>query len=597
MRHVMLENHKNNEITFSEVDGLLKDEKFNILRKSLAQNGIRTLDQLKALNLWSFMNHHELYSIGTRRKVAEDVTALLHPATETDESQLFTLQVGDNVYKGDTPSHAFLRFCDDMSGRHPLHFRILAGMRMRDCFEIPVHKTKDGDHLQKLTNFSAYIRGDLSKTDVVRYAEWICNKCYEKGLVIHVTEPPKTIYEQRSTETSQVAESAYHGGQERVDEGDMQSQPVKPNEVNPEVAKMEKMILEADIDGISYEVLKNDLNITMRATKNLVAEAMHIIDMNGRLIHQDAFIDWEDGANHLDGILEKLMQKNDGYVSSVQLYDYARVEMNMFLNDNDLDEERSVYDMAQHLFEKVGYHGKHYKFFGKSHISSLEADITSNLDVYRKYAKDQGGVFSFSALVDYLGRIGLGTGNLRMQMQVPSKPIFFYYESGIFMYAESMHIDSVWMDTVKKALSALLAEAGGHIILRNLPSVWLEQLPTLPGDRSWTPLLLQSVLRCYSKQLDARTIPAMDGQAIDTLHTMLVTNSNLIQSFGDVVVTWLMDNEIEQRDFDAEELRQDLVDAGIIKGNELIWNMPKALKQDPRFAWDASKSHVAIKVR
>ncbi len=348
---------------------------------------------------------------------------------------------------------------------------------------------------------------------------------------------------------------------------------------------------------MSYGTLKEKLGITIHAAKVLVAESMHIVDLDGRLVHQDAFIDWEDGADLLEGILSKLMQKNDGYVSSKQLYEYAKVEMGMFLNDNDVNEERLVYDIAQHLFDKVGYHGRHYRFFSKSHISSLENNITSNLDVYRKYAEDQGGVFTFSALENYLDSICLGTGNLRMQMRVPNEPIFFYYESGTFMYADSMHINLAWIHTIKEALGALLAEVGGHIILRKLPPAWLEQLPALPGGRLWTPLLLQSVLRCYSQQLNARTIPALNGQNLDTLHAMLVTGDSMIQDFGDVVVTWLLDNAIEQRNFEAEELRSKLAEAGIVQGNELIYNMPKALKQDGRFAWDASGTHVSIKIK
>ena len=587
--------HHTEQSSLNEVDELLKDEKFLVLRNMLAKNDIRTLDQLKNLKLWPFMNHYELYSIGTRQKVLEDVTALLHPLAKTDESQLFVLQVGDDAHKGDTLSCAFRCFCDEMFKRYPLQMRLLVGSKMCDG-SIPIHVIKDEDQLQKLTNFSAYIRENLPKDEVVRYAEWICGKCGEHHLMIRVTEPKKTAYEPRIAETPQVAEPAYHAGREQIEEG-LQHRQIKSYEENSNMAKMERMVLGEDINGISYEALRTHMNITMRTTRQLVAESTHIIDMGGQLFHQDAFVDWDDGADQLDDILEKLMQKNDGYVSSKQLYDYAKVEMNMFLNDNDLDEERMVYDMAQHLFDKVGYHGRHYRFSGKMHISRLEDDITTNFDIYKKYAKDQGGVFFFSALAEYLERIGIATGNLRMQMRVGSEPIFFYYESGILMYAESMHVDKSWMDTVKKALGALLAETGDHIILRHLPATWLMQLPSLPGGRPWTPLLLQSVLRCYSKELNARTIPAMRGQSIETLHAMLVAGDNVIQSFGDVVVTWLMDNDIEQRNFEAEDLREDLVDAGILQGNELIGNMPKALKQDERFAWDAGGSRVTIRLR
>ena len=35
---------------------------------------------------------------------------------------------------------------------------------------------------------------------------------------------------------------------------------------------------------------------------------------------------------------------------------------------------------------------------------------------------------------------------------------------------------------------------------------------------------------------------------------------------------------------------------GILRGGELIWNMPKALRNDPRFAWDVSGNKVTINI-
>ena len=68
------------------------------------------------------------------------------------------------------------------------------------------------------------------------------------------------------------------------------------------------------------------------------------------------------------------------------------------------------------------------------------------------------------------------------------------------------------------------------------------------------------------------------------------------QTFADAVVAYLVDSEIPERHFDAEELRGKLVRGGLIAGNELIWHMPKAIGSDPRFAWDASGQKVSIKV-
>ena len=164
------------------------------------------------------------------------------------------------------------------------------------------------------------------------------------------------------------------------------------------------------------------------------------------------------------------------------------------------------------------------------------------------------------------------------------------------MYADSMHIDTEWKSAVRTALTSLFSDVGDYIVLRELPTQWLESLPTLPGRMPWTPLLIQSILHCFSKELGAKTIPAMTGQSIETLHAMLVNNNSPIQGFGDVVVSYLIDNEVKQRTFEAEELRRLLVYANILQGNELIWNMPKALKNDERFAWDASGEHVIVEV-
>lgn len=362
------------------------------------------------------------------------------------------------------------------------------------------------------------------------------------------------------------------------------------------ISEMEQIILRADIDGMSYDALKDNLRITMVLTKQLVAKSTKIVDIKGILIHEDAFVDWEDGAENLNTIIEKLMKKNNGYISSIQLFNYAQIEMNMFLNDNDMREERAVYDMAQHLFEKVHYNGKSYVFKGKTHISRADAGIDTNMDIYKKYATDQGGIFNLNGLVEYLERIGIGTGNLRNQMRMWIEPFFFLYNDNVIVTSEALGINEDWKKNIKKSLDDLFDDAGDHFILRNIPSIWFDRLPAISGNHPWTPLLLQGILRFYSNELGARTIQALEGQSLETLHTMLVANDSHIQNFGDVVISYLLEQNIERRKFEAEELRLLLVDGGILHGNELILNMPKALKCDERFAWDLTGNNVTINI-
>ena len=530
------------------------------------------------------------------------------PVVKNSGERMYSLHVGDKVYSGESPTIVFAHFCEEMAVTYPLKIRSLVGIRIRGRADVPLKKDDDG-HCIKMGNIKAYVDNRMLTQQAEDYTRWVCGMCGVKLPTISVSVE----------HIAPVAQEAPMVGQNAVPDQDTKpvdaeikpvavSVPVKQEPAvavapqrpkkkdNPLLGKMEQIVLRADMDGMSYDDLKDTLQITMVLTKQLVAQSTKIVDIKGILIHEEAFIDWEDGADALEAIIEKLMQKNNGYISSSQLFEYARIEMNMFLNDNDMREERAVYDMAQHLFEKVHYHEKVFAFRGKMHISRSEAGIGSNLDVYKKYAADQGGVFSFNGLIEYLESIGVGAGNLRNQMRMWTEPIFFFYDYDVIATAEALRIDEDWKKVIKKSLDVLFDDAGDHMILRNIPSIWFDRLPAISGNRPWTPLLLQSVLRFYNKELGARTIQALDGQSLETLHTMLVASDSPIQNFGDVVISYLLEQNIERRKFEAEELRLMLADGGILHGNELIWNMPKALKQDGRFAWDASGNNVTVKI-
>ena len=547
------------------------------------------------------------------RKV-EKVQPESAPVVKRSGERIYSLHVGDKVYSGESPTVVFVYFCEEMAVTYPLKIRSLVGIRIRGRADVPLKKDDDGD-CTKMANVKAYIDNKILTQHAEDYTRWVCGMCGVKLPNISISVEQIAHAAQETTQPHQNTAPEQNSKpavvESKVEAAPAPVVPVAPvkqepamavvsqrakKKDNPLVGKMEQIVLRADMDGMSYDDLKDTMQITMVLTKQLVAQSAKIVDIKGVLIHEEAFIDWEDGADALEEIIEKLMQRNNGYISSTQLFEYARIEMNMFLNDNDMREERAVYDMAQHLFEKVHYHEKVYAFRGKMHISRTDAGIGSNLDVYKKYAADQGGVFSFNGLIEYLEHIGVSTGNLRNQMRMWTEPIFFFYDYDQIATADALRIDADWKASMKKSLEVLFDDAGDHMILRDIPSIWFDRLPTVSGNRPWTPLLLQSVLRFYSKELGARTIQALDGQSLETLHTMLAANDSPIQNFGDVIISYLLEQNIERRKFEAEELRLLLVDGNILHGNELIWNMPKALKQDGRFAWDASGNNVTVKI-
>lgn len=66
----------------------------------------------------------------------------------------------------------------------------------------------------------------------------------------------------------------------------------------------------------------------MVTLKQIRDHSPRLVEIADRLIHIDAFVDWDEGAQKIEEILEKLLAKNNGYVSFSQLYEYARAEMN-----------------------------------------------------------------------------------------------------------------------------------------------------------------------------------------------------------------------------------------------------------------------------
>lgn len=100
------------------------------------------------------------------------------------------------------------------------------------------------------------------------------------------------------------------------------------------IQDVEKVVLDTDLDGIALSDLYGEIHASDYSIREAVSASSKIASLAGKLYHEDAFVDWDDGASQMEQLLEKLMERNDGYVSDTQLYEYVRAEMQMFLNDN-----------------------------------------------------------------------------------------------------------------------------------------------------------------------------------------------------------------------------------------------------------------------
>ena len=187
----------------------------------------------------------------------------------------------------------------------------------------------------------------------------------------------------------------------------------------------------------------------------------------------------------------------------------------------------------------------------------------------------------------FIKSVFINTGPIRCTVEAPKTSPFEW---------ESMQIDHEWIEKVKRALNNLFSDVGDHIVIRGIDSYWYEQLPELPKRIGWTPLLLQYVIRFYGAKLGARTIRSDLAKQYDSIDTFLVRENCELQTFGDAIIAYMIDSNIGVRCLQAEQLRQILVDGKLIGEYELRGNLPRAIGNDPRFAWDAIGEYVNIQV-
>lgn len=71
------------------VKRLLKDEQYAPLREKLIEERILTIDDLKSISLWTFLNSHDLYPIRDRQTICENVLDLIrsYPSDESEEAK------------------------------------------------------------------------------------------------------------------------------------------------------------------------------------------------------------------------------------------------------------------------------------------------------------------------------------------------------------------------------------------------------------------------------------------------------------------------------------------------------------------------------
>jgi hypothetical protein len=301
---------------------------------------------------------------------------------------------------------------------------------------------------------------------------------------------------------------------------------------------------------------------------------------------RSTYIDLEEGKEGIQQILEKQFRTFDGYSNINILWYAAQIELSMFLNDDAIN---SFDDLWQFVYQEFGHK---YVMSRAPHIWQTHPSYPLNIrGLVIHFARQNGGSVTREQIDDYFYRIMIGSP---INQSLISHDELLFCDKCKFMPTDFVNLTSERCKSITKALNELFSmENVPYIVLRDIKSEWFSCLPILPNGMEWKPLLLQEVLR-IRKDIGYRVIlPGLKGQNFDTVGAALVPNNSDIVTFADVVHRYCYAKYKLPRKIYAEDLRHELLDAYMIEGNELIYNMYKALN-DHRFAFDSEKQYVTV---
>ena len=333
----------------------------------------------------------------------------------------------------------------------------------------------------------------------------------------------------------------------------------------------------------------NNAALTVFAKFAKSFEIMNLVE--GSSVSSDAdsylnnIVDLDEGIMHLRRILDTHFLALYKYSNINILWSAAQNSMSMFLNDNAINS-------ADGLWYFITRALKDDFVFNYPHIWEEPPDYPLNLKgLIINLACQYGGVVTREQIDDFFSQIKLKT---LYNSQVLDDDQLLFYDKGKFILTEIVNPDADNCSLITEALNMLFSsEKTPYIILRDIKTEWFSTLPKLPNGLQWTPLLLQELLR-IRPDIGYRVImPKLKGQALDTVGAAIVPEESEIETFADVVHRFCSEEYKLPYKLSAEELRIKLREVGMLEGNELIYNMYKALK-DYRFAFSDENRTVMI---
>ena len=362
------------------------------------------------------------------------------------------------------------------------------------------------------------------------------------------------------------------------------------------IEKAKAFLKEAGLQGATVQELidKVQPGAAVFPTRNAMNSDSQIIAMPGdRFVYVDAFVDLDEAEEEMEKILNTHFAQFGGYSNNKLLFGAASHDLSLFLNDNDCEDVDSVYSLAQYFFGKK--RPENPFTFSFPHIFKEAPDFPLTLKgLMINLARTNGGVLNAEDAKNYLQKTMLSYGSIGQLLQLNSSDTFLYYDANRYLLTEKIGVNKEMLQLMHNRLDSLFRQADvAYVIQRDITDSWLHTLPALPHGLPWTILLLQEMLKNFP-EIGFRAITSELGQSGDTIAAAIVPSGSPLQSFPDVVTLYMQEKHTLPKRMACEELRQELREAGMLAGNELIYALPKAL-DDFRFSWTDGNKTVLVR--
>lgn len=314
----------------------------------------------------------------------------------------------------------------------------------------------------------------------------------------------------------------------------------------------------------------------------------NIENIKSQIITEDELndiVDLDDGIRGIRKILNAHFLTLYGYSNIIILWDAVQNSLPMFLNDNAINSANDLWRFLVCAF-------KNEFIFRSPHIwQNIPNYPQSSRGLIINLSRQYGGIVTREQIDSFFSRIKLTS---LFNSFVLDKGQLLFYDNAKFILTEIVNPTAERCSLISKALDKLFScENIPFIVLRDISSSWFSRLPELSNGLQWTCLLLQELLR-ICPDIGYRIISSdLKGQAIDMIGAAIVPSESEIETFADVVHRFCYGKYKLPIKLSAEELRLELRGAGMLDGNELIYNMHKALK-DYRFAFSDENRTVMI---